>query len=221
MIRAGNRKRLLAVMTILFLLVAAWQWTPLREWLDTRMLIAGFAVLRENPLAPLLVIGAYLLGSLIAVPLSLLVVATLLVFGPVLGFCYALVGAELGAILTYGIGTLLGQNTVRSLAGSKLEKVSRQLARQGLLAVAIVRLLPIAPFTVVNVVAGASHIRFRDFALGSVLGLAPGILALALFSDRLAAVVQEPSGGRLAVLAAVVAVLVLAGIGAKRCLLKV
>ena len=221
MIRAGNSRRLIAVTVILLLLVAAWQWTPLGEWLDTQTLIAGFTVLRENPLSPLLVMGAYLLGSLIAIPLSLLVVATLLVFGPVLGFCYALVGAELGAILTYGIGSLLGQDTVRSLAGSKLERVSRQLARQGLLAVAIVRLLPIAPFTVVNVVAGASHIRFRDFALGSVVGLAPGILALALFSDRLAAVVQEPSGGRLAVLVAVVAALVLVGIGVKRWLLKV
>lgn len=217
----GNNRRLLAVTVLLLLLVAAWHWTPLRQWLDTQTLIAGFTVLRENPLSPLLVMGAYLLGSLIAIPLSLLVVATLLVFGPVLGFCYALVGAELGAILTYGIGSLLGQDTVRSLAGSKLESVSRQLARQGLLAVAIVRLLPIAPFTVVNVVAGASHIRFRDFALGSVLGLAPGILALALFSDRLAAVVQEPSGGRLAVLVAVVAALVLVGIGVKRWLLKV
>ena len=37
-------------------------------------------------------------------------------------------------------------------------------------------MLPIAPFSIVNVVAGASHIRWSDFLLGTVIGLLPGII---------------------------------------------
>jgi uncharacterized membrane protein YdjX (TVP38/TMEM64 family) len=42
-----------------------------------------------------------------------------------------------------------------------------------------VRIVPVAPFTVINIVAGASHIKFRDYFWGTLLGMFPGILALA------------------------------------------
>jgi len=62
------------------------------------------------------------------------------------------------------------------------------------------RVIPVAPFTVINLAAGASHIRFRDFALGSLLGMAPGILALTLFSDQVVEVLRTPDLARHALL---------------------
>ena len=70
--------------------------------------------------------------------------------------------------------------------------------------------MPVAPFTVINLVAGASHIRFRDFALGTLLGMAPGVLALTVFSDQVVAAIASPEMIRffsLLVLAVVIAVL--------------
>jgi len=55
-----------------------------------------------------------------------------------------------------------------------------------------VRLLPIAPFSVVNAVAGASHIRLREFLLGTALGMLPGIFAIVVFVDRVTAAVTDP-----------------------------
>ncbi len=52
-----------------------------------------------------------------------------------------------------------------------------------------VRLVPVAPFTVVNVAAGAFNVRFFDFALGTLIGMAPGIFAIAVFGERL-----DPAG---------------------------
>ena len=49
----------------------------------------------------------------------------------------------------------------------------------------VLRLLPIAPFTVVNLVAGASEIRARDYMLGSLFGMSPGIVLMTMFGDRL------------------------------------
>lgn len=57
---------------------------------------------------------------------------------------------------------------------------------------AVVRTLPIAPFTIVNLVAGASQIRFTDYVLGTLLGMAPGILAVTIFTDRLLAFLKHP-----------------------------
>jgi uncharacterized membrane protein YdjX (TVP38/TMEM64 family) len=64
----------------------------------------------------------------------------------------------------------------------------------------LLRLLPIAPFTVVNLAAGASELRLRDFVLGSTLGMLPGILLLTAFGDRLGAWLRQPDTVNLAIL---------------------
>jgi uncharacterized membrane protein YdjX (TVP38/TMEM64 family) len=68
----------------------------------------------------------------------------------------------------------------------------------------------VAPFSVINLVAGASHMGFRDFALGSLLGLMPGTLALTVFSDQVAGAIQAPDSIRWVILA-VLAVVISAG----------
>ena len=77
----------------------------------------------------------------------------------------------------------------------------------GVLAVVVLRLVPVAPFTLVNLVAGATHLRARDFLLGTALGMTPGILAVTVFSDRLAVALWHPSGTALALLAAAAALI--------------
>jgi uncharacterized membrane protein YdjX (TVP38/TMEM64 family) len=66
----------------------------------------------------------------------------------------------------------------------------------------------VAPFTLVNMVAGASRLRPRDFLLGTAIGMAPGMLAVSVFADRLAALVFDPSPQNLAWLALALAVIV-------------
>jgi uncharacterized membrane protein YdjX (TVP38/TMEM64 family) len=134
---------------------------------------------------------------------TLLVVVTVLVTGPWLGFAMALAGSVLSALLSFWIGAAVGRKPLRRLAGGPINKLSRGLARRGLLTIITLRIVPVAPFTVINMVAGASHIRLRDFALGTLVGMVPGILAIALFTDRVAATVRKPELPEFAVLAAV------------------
>lgn len=82
-------------------------------------------------------------------------------------------------------------------------------------AVTVLRMLPVAPFLVVNLVAGASQLRLRDFLLGTALGMTPGIVAVAVFSDRLAAALEDPSPSAFATLALVLAGLGLAALGVR------
>ncbi|MEJ2687454.1 MAG: VTT domain-containing protein [Gammaproteobacteria bacterium] len=111
---------------------------------------------------------------------------------PSLGFIYSLLGSMLGAVATYGVGRLLGRDAVRRLAGTRLNELSRRLGHRGMLTVITLRIVPIAPFTVVNMVAGVSHISFRDFCVGSLIGITPGILAMTLFANGLVHLLLAP-----------------------------
>jgi uncharacterized membrane protein YdjX (TVP38/TMEM64 family) len=82
------------------------------------------------------------------------------------------------ALLLYGLGHFLGHEAVQRLAGSRMHRISVYLARQGLLTIAVLRFLPVAPYTIVNLAAGASHIRFWEYALGTMLGISPAIIIM-------------------------------------------
>jgi uncharacterized membrane protein YdjX (TVP38/TMEM64 family) len=78
------------------------------------------------------------------------------------------------------------------------------------------RVVPVAPFTVVNLVAGASHIRFRDFALGTLLGMIPGTLALVVLSDQVVAALRSPDAAHIALLVGLAALIGLGTWGIRR-----
>ena len=73
------------------------------------------------------------------------------------------------------------------------------------------RNIPVAPFTIVNMVAGASHIKLKDFLLGTALGMLPGIVAITVFADRVVAAVKNPDWTNIAVAAGIALVLAMGG----------
>ncbi|BBA34572.1 phospholipase D [Methylocaldum marinum] len=201
--RPSARKRITATLSLLAAigaLAAAWRWGPLHDWLDKETLISVGRTFQRIPATPVWVIGAYIIAALTAIPITLVIFVTAVVFGPTSGFVYAILGSLISASLTFALGQVFGRDLVRRLGGSRLNTLSRWLRHRGLLAMLTVRLIPVAPFTVVNLVAGASHIRFRDFLLGTIFGMVPGTLAITVFSDRLAAAVHHPSPVNIALL---------------------
>jgi phospholipase D1/2 len=184
-----------AVVALAAVVLGLWRFTSLADWIRPEPLERAVSVLRASPLAPLAVITLYVLGSLAFVPVTLLIAATAVAFPPLEGAVYALAGVLSASGAAFALGRALGRGIVRRAAGRRLNEVSRQIGRRGVLAMAAVRLVPIASFTVVNLVAGASHVRLRDFLLGTVLGVSPGILAITLLEDSLTGLVQEPGPG--------------------------
>jgi phospholipase D1/2 len=137
--------------------------------------------------------AAVVLASLLMVPLTVVAVLAGLVFDGWLGFAHVFTGALLASAIGFIGGGFLSQGAIDRLSGSRFGQLSKRLAKRGTLAVAILRLIPIAPFNVFNLVAGASHLGFFQFIIGSALGLAPGIAAITLFSSTLWAAVSMPS----------------------------
>lgn len=198
----------LLMVVLLAALALAWRLTPLGQWLNFDQLVGYAEQLDGQPLAPLAVVVAFVVGGLIVVPVTLLIAVTAIVFGPVQGALYSFLGATLSATVVYALGRKLGRDAVRRLAGHRLNELSRRLARRGLLAVTLVRIVPIAPFSMINIVAGASHIGWRDFLLGTMIGLSPGILVTSAFVDRAVAAMRHPGPVTFALLGGVVALIV-------------
>jgi phospholipase D1/2 len=205
-----GRLQAVALLAGLFTLAALWQWTPLSEWVNFHAVAAWQESLLADPAAPYIIVAAYLLGSLVLFPITLLTAATILTFGPIAGNIYSLVGWLLSAALGYGLGKLLGRDWMQQLIGVRFDCLEQQATRRGLLAVIAVRVVPIAPFTIVNLFIGASGILFRDFVAGSILGRLPGILTLTLFGLQLKSLLNAPAAGNFLVLLAVVLLAVVA-----------
>lgn len=174
-------------------LTGLWQWGPLGDWLTVDHLSAWAISVRTARWSFPIVVVVYVLSGVVMVPLTLLTVVTAATFETGNAILYALSGTLASGMTTFGIGRMIGRDTLRALAGTKLNRISRKLARRGVLAVATVRLLPLAPYGIVNMVAGASHIRFRDFTLGTLLGTLPGILAITLLADQIVQTIRKPS----------------------------
>ncbi|MDQ6917111.1 MAG: VTT domain-containing protein, partial [Pseudomonadota bacterium] len=192
---------IIAAIVLLCAMALAWRYAPLRELINTEALARMAEAFARSPFAPLVVVAAYMVGGLMVIPVTVMIAVTGIVFGPLLGFIYALVAETLSAMFIYFIGVKLGRATVRRVAGKRINELSRRIAKRGLIAVVVVRMLPIAPFTIINLIAGASHIAFRDFVLGTIIGMAPGTLLLVVFIDRVIAAVKSPGPLTFALLA--------------------
>jgi phospholipase D1/2 len=209
-IAATRRARWIAaisVLTVLLGLVAVWWLTPARQWADVNRIAAAAEGLAASRWALPATLLTFVLAGLVVFPVNLLTAATMLVFGPWPGFAYALAGATLSAAVLYEIGLRLARDRVRDLAGARALQVSERIARRGMLAVIFLRIVPVAPFSFVSLVAGASHVSRRDYILGTAIGLAPGVLMAALFIDRAVDALRHPGPSTWLLLAAVVALI--------------
>jgi uncharacterized membrane protein YdjX (TVP38/TMEM64 family) len=120
-------------------------------------------------------------------PRPLITLAAVIAFGPWVGFALALSGITLAALVTYYAGAYMRRDTVRRLAGPKLDRMIEVLKTRGLLALTLLRLVPLAPFAVEGIVAGAVRMKLWHLGLGTAIGMLPGTLAATVFGRELEA----------------------------------
>jgi hypothetical protein len=150
--RLGGLAKIIATGILILAVIFAWRFTPLSALAHPDNIRQWLLDIAEIPGAPLIVLATFILGGLVVFPVMLLIAATAAAFGPWLGFALAGIGAIASAIVTYGIGAAIGREAVETVMGPRLHRVRRSIAERGVLAVAAIRLVPIAPFTLVNLV---------------------------------------------------------------------
>jgi phospholipase D1/2 len=125
-------------------------------------------------------------------PITILNLATVFAFGSAWGNVYALLGWLLSSTQGFALGSLVGRDSLHKLAGRRLTPLLNSAERHGFLTVLTMRVLPVGPFTLVNLFVGASGIRFSDFFWASLVGRLPGIVVLTLFGYQLQRALREP-----------------------------
>lgn len=195
-----SRRIALAKLSLFFLilgglivLVFYWRDESVSGMLSTKILVevirgAGIST------APVTAIGLIAVASAVSVPLAIIFVVAGLAFGPWLGLAYAMGGATLGALFSFALGSYLGHDALVRFAGVGIARVSAMLERYGVLSVIVIRLTPIAPFAVANMLIGTSHIRLWQFVIGSVVGMLPGGVFLVSFADWIVGLLATPDG---------------------------
>jgi phosphatidylserine/phosphatidylglycerophosphate/cardiolipin synthase-like enzyme/uncharacterized membrane protein YdjX (TVP38/TMEM64 family) len=181
-----------AVLALAALLTALWQWTPLARWADSSHIVDWAIDFSQIRWAPALIVLAYTPASIVMFPRPLLTLLAVAAFGAWHGFAYAFTGIMLAAVATYALGLRLDRQGVRRIAGGRLNRLTQVMRRRGLLAMTAVRLVPLAPFAVVNMTAGAIRIRPLHFIVGSAIGILPGTCIATVFGDQLFAGLRDP-----------------------------
>ncbi|WP_371131122.1 TVP38/TMEM64 family protein [Phenylobacterium sp.] len=109
------------------------------------------------------------------------------------------------------LGRLAGARTLDAFAGEGVRQFMRLVGRNGFWASLIVRLVPSAPFIVVNMAAGVTPMRLTHFAAGTALGIIPKIGVTAFAGNTIAQAMRGGGSGHIALLVAIAAGWILMG----------
>jgi len=147
----------------------------------------------ETFLMEMPVLGALIfsLGYILVVALSIPVATVLTVlagflFGSVLGTVLVVTAATIGASLLFLLVRFFFRDVVSTRFDSRLEVVNRELADNGFRDVLLLRLAPVIPFALINVGAALTSVRFRDYALATLIGITPFTFVYVHAGTRLA-----------------------------------
>jgi phospholipase D1/2 len=180
----------MAIVTVIALTLA-WRYTPLSGWVSVDKVTDFAGQYSGLWWTPILLILLYTPASLIMFPRPILTLTAVILFGPWLGSGYAMIGILLAATTHYYAGRLFKRDTVRRLAGGRLNRITEIMRNHGVAAVTAIRLTPIAPFFVPGLIAGAIHIKLWQFLLGTFFGMLPGALVTTVFADQFQAAIKD------------------------------
>lgn len=162
-------------------------------WLSSDSINAFLEKSRGTYFALPTVLLVYVVGGVLFFPVTVLSLAVAAIFGPIWGPIYGIMGALMSSAIMFGIGKLSGNAGLRKIGGPKVAAVDEKLKRSGIVGVAAIRMLPVAPFSLVNLVAGISSIGIFQFLVGTFLGMFPPMIAKGLVGDSIAQIWKNPS----------------------------
>ncbi|RME77402.1 TVP38/TMEM64 family protein [Candidatus Woesearchaeota archaeon] len=178
--------KFILLITFFTMFVILFTFTGLKEYVNPFAL--RDIVMRFGLLAPLIYILLYAVGTMLALPGSILTIAGGLAFGAFLGAICTIIGATLGATGSFFLARRFGRDFVERYERSQSQLVRRidnGISTSGLQTILALRLIPVVPFNVLNYVSGLTKIHTFDYVLGTFIGIIPGTFAYSFFGANL------------------------------------
>ena len=127
--------------------------------------------------APVMYIIVYTIRPLLFFPASVLSIAGGLAFGAWMGTLYTIMGATLGAMLSFLVAKSVGKSIVTKEWTGNAAKFQAQMEHNGFLYVLLFRLIPVINFDLISYMAAIAKVRFTSFAFATLIGIIPGTFA--------------------------------------------
>lgn len=115
-------------------------------------------------------------------------------FGPVLGTTMTVVGATIGATVLFLAARFAFADYLHAKAGPALHRMEAGFQENALSYLLVLRLIPLFPFWLVNLVPALLGVRLGTYLLGTAIGIIPGSLVYSLVGDGLGAVLERGGG---------------------------
>jgi len=145
---------------------------------------------------PVILAVVYIIACVLLLPGSVLTLGGGAAFGLGVGYLAVTVGSVLGACLAFAVGRTAGRGWVlEKVRGNKRFKaIDEAVGRQGFKIVFLTRLSPLFPFNLQNYAYGVTGVRFRDYALASLLGMIPGTFMYVYLGSAARSVAELSTG---------------------------
>lgn len=134
--------------------------------------------------SPVIYIILFTIVPLTLFPDSILAIAGGMCFGMVGGFIYTMIGASFGGALSFFLAKSLGHKVFNKFIKKDISNLENAIKNKGFVLVFVLRLIPLFPFDVISYAAGFSGVKFKDFALATILGIIPGVFVFINIGDK-------------------------------------
>lgn len=139
--------------------------------------------------AVLLFVLAYTISTGLSLPIgTALTLSGGFVFGTLPGAFYVNIGATAGAVLAFLAARYLFGNGLQKKYQEQLEKFNREMDENGSFYLLFLRLVPLFPFVLVNILPGLTRVKLRHYIWTTSLGIIPGSIAYTFIGSRLGAI---------------------------------
>jgi uncharacterized membrane protein YdjX (TVP38/TMEM64 family) len=125
-------------------------------------------------------------------------------------------GIMLNTLVLYAVGRFGAKEKIEKWGGPRLARIGKLLRKEGLLAVATVGLLPVAPFVVEGLAFGAMRLKLRHVLPGVALAMLPGMMAAVLLGHQIAAAISSDRSVNRAIIVGTVLAIVALGFFTRR-----
>ncbi|MEQ8392331.1 MAG: TVP38/TMEM64 family protein [Thalassospira sp.] len=189
-------RRILPLVVLVLGLVIAWasgvldllSFDTLRENRDVLQ-----SYVAENPAVSVLVFSAiYMFSVALSLPIgAILTISGGFMFGAWFGTAYVVIAATLGAVIIYLAARYAFYDLMHAKAGTAIRKMEEGFAENAFSYLMVLRLIPIFPFWLVNLVPALLGVKLRSFIFGTMLGIIPGTFVFASIGDGLGALFDQ------------------------------
>lgn len=184
---------LVLLLALLGLWLAYWHW-DLGQWLTLERLKAGrdtlISLYADQPVQTALIFfGVYVLAAAVSFPgASILTLAAGAMFGWAMGLLLVSFASSLGALLAFWVSRYMLRDVIEQRFGKLLQPINEGLAKDGTFYLLTLRLVPLFPFWLINLLMGLTTLGARRFYIVSQIGMLVGTAVYVNAGTQLAAI---------------------------------